>query len=77
MFRQARMKALHKVFPEIDVDEDVPPGHLYSPRPISEPPSAATTRPASPHSLHGDELEHDSEEELEVLQEVVKKLATE
>ena len=75
MIRQARMKALHKVFPEIDVDEDVPTGHISYPRPISEPPSAATTRPASPHSLHEDE--HDSEEELEVLQEVVKKLATE
>jgi len=72
-YRQARMKALQAVFPDID-EEEAPPagvGRLNYPRPISEPPSPSSTRAHSPVSSAGDqddEDSHDSDEELEALQ---------
>ena len=84
-YRQARVLALQRVFP--DFEDKVPylpnAGKLHYPRPISEPPSPASTRAPSPagsrdvsparshksiHSLGSeDELSHDSEEELDAL----------
>merc|ERR1719154_697252 len=49
-YRQARMKALHAVFPDVS-SEEAPPsgaGRLNYPRPISEPPSPVSTRAPSP-----------------------------
>merc|ERR1711915_1062666 len=77
-YRQARVMALEKVYP--DFEDTAPPmsgvGRLSYPRPISEPPSPVSTREASParsytdarsiHSLGSDDdLSHDSEEELD------------
>merc|ERR1719410_2011438 len=91
-YRQARVMALKKVFP--DFEDRVPyipssAGKLHYPRPISEPPSPVSTRAPSPagsrdasparsygearsiHSLGSDdELSHDSEEELDALNEL-------
>lgn len=72
-YRQARMKALQAVYPDIQEDEvnPKPLSRMYYnyPRPISEPPSPSTSRHTTPApSLHGsddddDHASHDSEEE--------------
>jgi len=68
-YRQARMKALQKVFSDISEEEAPPPtvGRINFPRPISEPPSPTSTRAPSPVSTTVDDS-HDSDEELEQLQ---------
>lgn len=68
-YRQARMKALQKVFPDISAEEAPPRGvgRMNYPRPISEPPSPISTRAHSPVSSE-DEDSHDSDDELEQLQ---------
>jgi len=80
-YRQARMKALQAVFPDIKEDEDAPrlPSRLNYPRPISEPPSPASSRAASPEPGDGagdDELSHDSEAEEEELRSALENLKT-
>ncbi|CAL4209449.1 unnamed protein product [Meganyctiphanes norvegica] len=67
-YRQSRQHALHIVFPEIAEDEDQRgAGRLSYPRPISEPPSAATSRAASPEPGYDSDESVDSEAELEAL----------
>lgn len=77
-YRQARMKALNMVFPEIDAEEAAPSGRFSYPRPISEPPSPSSTRGPSPAQSdteeENEEDDVDSEEEREALQEAVNKL---
>jgi len=78
-YRQARMKALSAVFPDIS-SEEAPPsgaGRLNYPRPISEPPSPSSTRAHSPISSLNDDDDcdsHDSDEELEQLQVALENL---
>ena len=81
-YRQARIMALQKLFP--DFQDTLPSlslaARLSYPRPISEPPSPASTRAPSPACSRGssparsvasinseDQLSHDSEEELDAL----------
>ena len=81
-YRQARVMALQKLFP--DFEDKVPSlsyaARLSYPRPISEPPSPASTRAPSPAGSRSssparsvasinsdDQLSHDSEEELDAL----------
>ena len=81
-YRQARIMALQKLFP--DFQDKIPSlscaARLSYPRPISEPPSPASTRAPSPACSRGssparslasidseDQLSHDSEEELDAL----------
>merc|ERR1719400_186772 len=81
-YRQARVMALQKLFP--DFEDKVPSlsyaARLSYPRPISEPPSPASTRAPSPAASRAssparseasldsdDQLSHDSEEELDAL----------
>merc|ERR1711874_372485 len=74
-YRQARLQALEKVYPEIDYEAEMERkgvGRLLYPRPISEPPSPRSSRPSSPVrsvlSLGSDDnVSHDSEEELDEL----------
>jgi len=77
-YRQARMLALQRVFPDVS-SEEAPPrgaGRINYPRPISEPPSPSSTRAPSPVSSLGgeDEDDHDSDEELEQLQSALQNL---
>merc|ERR1711892_720615 len=72
-YRQARVMALEKVYP--DFEDTAPPmsgvGRLSYPRPISEPPSPVRsyTDVRSIHSFGSDDnLSHDSEEELDALE---------
>jgi len=73
-YRQARMKALNMVFPEIDAEEAAPSGRFSYPRPISEPPSPTSTRGPSPEASDAEEDDVDSDEEREALQKAVNKL---
>ncbi|XP_066991231.1 glycogen [starch] synthase [Anabrus simplex] len=70
-YRQARTKALLKVYPEMaGLDDEDSIGKFSYPRPISEPPSPSSSRPTTPAaSVHGsdDEDEVDDEKELEEL----------
>lgn len=74
-YRQARLHALSKVYPEISYEEEMEMkgvGRFNYPRPISEPPSPKSSRGTSPvRSVTDfgseDEASHDSEEELEEL----------
>lgn len=69
-YRQARVKALQKVYPELDLDDDPYVGKFNYPRPISEPPSPSSSRLTTPvASRHGsdDEDEVDEEKELQEL----------
>lgn len=69
-YRQARMKALQKVYSDLDMDDDASVGRFNYPRPISEPPSPSSSRHTTPAaSRHGsdDEDEVDDEKELEEL----------
>ncbi|XP_056645337.1 glycogen [starch] synthase [Diorhabda carinulata] len=69
-YRQARMKALHKVFPDYKEEMEVGLAFRY-PRPISEPPSPSSSKVTTPAaSVHGSDDEGDSvdsEAELEEL----------
>ncbi|KAJ8953719.1 hypothetical protein NQ314_007329 [Rhamnusium bicolor] len=59
-YRQARMKALHRVFPDYKEDMESGIGTLRYPRPLSEPPSPSSSRVTTPAaSVHGsdDEME--------------------
>lgn len=49
-YRQARMKALQAVFPDVQEDEAAPrlPARITYPRPISEPPSPSSSRATTP-----------------------------
>ncbi|KAK0089385.1 hypothetical protein PV325_007543 [Microctonus aethiopoides] len=68
-YRQARLKALRKVYPEFGSDQDDESvGRFSYPRPLSEPPSPSSSRLTTPAaSVHGsdDEDEVDDEKELE------------
>ncbi|KAG8225796.1 hypothetical protein J437_LFUL005603 [Ladona fulva] len=69
-YRQARMKALHIVYPELAPADESGVGRFNYPRPISEPPSPTSSRATTPApSIHGsdDEDEVDEEKELEEL----------
>lgn len=60
-YRQARMKALHKVFPEYKEEMEAGIGTLKYPRPISEPPSPSSSRITTPAaSVHGSDDESES-----------------
>lgn len=69
-YRQARMKALHKVFPDYKEEMEVGLAFRY-PRPYSEPPSPSSSKVTTPAaSVHGSDDEGDSvdsEGELEEL----------
>ncbi|KAK2727206.1 glycogen [starch] synthase-like [Artemia franciscana] len=47
-YRRARMLALHKVFPELIIEDENGVRHIKYPRPISEPPSPASSRATTP-----------------------------
>lgn len=69
-YRQARMRALQKVYSDLDLDDDASVGRFNYPRPISEPSSPSSSRHTTPAaSRHGsdDEDEVDEEKELEEL----------
>merc|ERR1712029_627765 len=84
-YRQARVMALERVYPDfVDTAPPMAGvGRLSYPRPISEPPSPVSTRAPSPAGSRStspvarsirslgsdDDLSHDSEEELDALQE--------
>jgi glycogen(starch) synthase len=62
------MKALHKVYSELDVDDDASVGKFNYPRPISEPPSPSSSRHTTPAaSRHGSDDEDEVDEEKEVI----------
>jgi glycogen(starch) synthase len=68
-YRQARMKALREVYPDMP-DEDIGTGRSMNyPRPISAPPSPTSSRGTTPAPSHhgSDNDEVDSEGELEEL----------
>lgn len=68
-YRQARMRALKFVFPEMEEEGDGVGGRFNYPRPISEPPSPSSSRVTTPApSEHGSDGEEDDEvdEEKEV-----------
>lgn len=69
-YRQARMRALRKVYSDLDLDDWASVGRFNYPRPISEPSSPSSSRHTTPAaSRHGsdDEDEVDDEKELEEL----------
>lgn len=72
------MKALQAAFHDVQEDEEHPaPRKFHFPKPISEPPSPASTRPTTPEaSRHGSDDEdansHDSEEEERELNEALQ-----
>ncbi|KAL1501364.1 hypothetical protein ABEB36_006696 [Hypothenemus hampei] len=70
-YRQARMQALHKVFPDYVEEIENSIGTIKYPRPISEPSSPSSSRVTTPAaSVHGSDDEGDSvdsEAELEEL----------
>ncbi|XP_060533405.1 glycogen [starch] synthase [Cylas formicarius] len=70
-YRQARMQALHKLFPDYVEEIESAIGTLKYPRPISEPPSPNSSQFTTPAaSVHGSDDEADSvdsEGELEEL----------
>lgn len=60
-YRQARMKALHSVFPDYKEEMEAGIGMLNYPRPYSEPPSPSSSRVTTPvASRHGSDDENDS-----------------
>ncbi|PSN29113.1 Glycogen [starch] synthase [Blattella germanica] len=67
-YRQARIKALQKVYPDLELDDEGLVGKFNYPRPISEPPSPSSSRHTTPaHSRHGSDDEEDEvDEEKEV-----------
>ncbi|KAG5885322.1 hypothetical protein JTB14_020694 [Gonioctena quinquepunctata] len=70
-YRQARMKALHKVFPDYKEEMEYGIGTLRYPRPISEPPSPSSSKVTTPAaSLHGSDDENDSVDEEGELEEL-------
>jgi len=71
-YRQARLRALKCVYPDVEVEEEPPKIRYSYPRPISEPPSPASSRATTPApSQHASDVEdddsHDSEQEAEEL----------
>ncbi|KAL0280825.1 UNVERIFIED_CONTAM: hypothetical protein PYX00_002005 [Menopon gallinae] len=67
-YRQARMKALQTVYPDIVFEEEENRGSRFNyPRPISEPPSPSSSRHSSIYGSE-DEDEVDEEKELQELQ---------
>lgn len=63
-YRQARMQALHKLFPDYVEEIENSIGTLKYPRPISEPPSPSSSRVTTPAaSVHGSDDEDDSVDE--------------
>ncbi|CAH1963532.1 unnamed protein product [Acanthoscelides obtectus] len=73
-YRQARMKALHSVFPDYKEELEAGIGTLKYPRPISEPPSPSTSRGTTPvASRHGSDDESDSVDEEKELEELRQK----
>ena len=69
-YRQARIKALCTVYPELESEfAEGTVGKLNYPRPLSEPPSPTSSRHTTPAaSVHGseDEDEDEVDEEKEV-----------
>ncbi|KAJ8956230.1 hypothetical protein NQ318_014961 [Aromia moschata] len=73
-YRQARMKALHKVFPDYKEEMESGIGTLRYPRPLSEPPSPSSSRVTTPAaSVHGSDDESDSVDEEAELEELRRK----
>lgn len=61
-YRQARMRALHAVFPELEEKDEGGIGIFKYPRPISAPPSPSSSRLTTPAaSVHGSDDEEDDE----------------
>ncbi|KAJ8984146.1 hypothetical protein NQ317_017797, partial [Molorchus minor] len=70
-YRQARIKALHKVFPDYKEEMESAIGTLRYPRPLSEPPSPSSSRVTTPAaSVHGSDDESDSVDEEGELEEL-------
>lgn len=70
--RQARMKALHQVYPDLAAAE-MENGimSVKYPRPISEPPSPSSSRMTTPAaSVHGSDDEEDEVDEEKELAEL-------
>lgn len=67
-YRQARMKALVTVYPELASEyAEGGVGRFSYPRPISEPPSPSSSRHTTPAaSVHGSDDEDEVDEEKEV-----------
>ncbi|XP_071441109.1 glycogen [starch] synthase [Hetaerina americana] len=66
-YRQARMKSLHSVYPDMAPADDSGVGRFNYPRPISEPPSPTSSRATTPApSIHGSEEEDEVDEEKEL-----------
>ncbi|XP_059481247.1 glycogen [starch] synthase isoform X1 [Neocloeon triangulifer] len=66
-YRQARMRALKNVYPEIEEEGEGEGGRFNYPRPISEPPSPSSSRMTTPApSEHGSEEEDEVDEEKEL-----------
>ncbi|KAF7284702.1 glycogen [starch] synthase [Rhynchophorus ferrugineus] len=73
-YRQARMQALHKLFPDYVEEIENSIGTLKYPRPISEPPSPSSSRVTTPAaSVHGSDDEDDSVDEEGELEELRKR----
>lgn len=67
-YRQARIRALQAVYPDIVIDEEESKGRRFNyPRPISEPPSPSSSRHSS---VHGSDNEDDEEDEIDEEKEV-------
>jgi glycogen(starch) synthase len=67
-YRQARMKALQKVYSDLDMDDDASVERFNYPRPISEPPSPSSSRHTTPAaSRHGSDDEDEVDDEKEVI----------
>ncbi|CAB3379930.1 Hypothetical predicted protein [Cloeon dipterum] len=66
-YRQARMRALKSVYPEMEEEGEGMGGRFNYPRPISEPPSPSSSRMTTPApSEHGSDDEDEVDEEKEV-----------
>ncbi|XP_057331627.1 glycogen [starch] synthase [Microplitis mediator] len=67
-YRQARMKALVKLYPEYTSElDDMSVGQFNYPRPLSEPPSPSSSRVTTPAaSVHGSDEEDEVDDEKEL-----------
>jgi glycogen(starch) synthase len=62
------MRALQKVYSDLDLDDDASVGRFNYPRPISEPSSPSSSRHTTPAaSRHGSDDEDEVDEEKEVI----------
>ena len=62
------MRALQKVYSDLDLDDDASVGRFNYPRPISEPSSPSSSRHTTPAaSRHGSDDEDEVDDEKEVI----------